>query len=132
MSKYDYGFVVKYLPDEDFYKNNRQVFLWENGKLKRIYLEKNNTLHEEEFMYLHFFCRPMTYKIRDFSIDLKYVMYADVAEELKEPITIKYINKKGKNSIFKYYFKSAYYNRKKLTPKRILENVKRMMDYKRK
>ncbi len=129
LSKYDYGFFLKYLPEDEDYKNDNQIFIWKDGKLKRIFCDKENTIKEEEFMYIHFFCRPMTYKIDDCSKELKYVMYPDVLEELKEPITAKYIKKKSKNSIFEYYVKNIYYNRKKLTPRKIWGNIKRMIMY---
>lgn len=130
LSKYDYGFVLRHLPKEYEYKNNRQIFIWDDGKIIRNYLY-NGQIYSEEFMYIHFFCRPMTYKIKEYNVTKKYVMYADIAEELNEPITYKYINKKGKPSRIKYYLKSIYYNRKKMTPKRIIKNIKTFVRYKR-
>lgn len=129
LSKYDYGFVLRHLPKEYEFKNNRQIFIWDDGKIIRKYLY-NGQIFSEEFMYIHFFCRPMTYKMKEYDVTKKYVMYADVAEELKVPISYEYINKKGRNSKIKYYTKSAYYNRKKLTPKRIIKNIKTFIRYK--
>ncbi len=124
LSKYDYGFVLKYLPEEDYYKNNRQILLWDKGKLKRVYIDKENEIEEDEFMYVHFFCRPMTYKVSQISDKTKYVMYPDILEELKEEITLKYIRKKGRGLAIKYYAKNIYYNRKKITLKKICRDIK--------
>ena len=131
LSKYDYSFVLKYLPDEDYYKNNRQVLVWDKGTLKRYYIDKNNTIGNDEFMYIHFFCRPMTYKFNPSKIADKYVIYPDVVRELNEPITVEFINKHGKNSKLVYYAKSIYYNRKKLTLKKIMGNIHRMIAHKK-
>lgn len=130
LSKYDYGFVLRHLPPKDDYKNFRQIFIWDDGKIIRKYLS-NHQICNEEYMYIHFFCRPMTYKMKETSIDKKYVMYADVAEELTQPITYNYIYKKGKPSLIKFYVKSIYYNRKKLTLEKIIKNIKTNIRYKR-
>ena len=130
LSKYDYGFVLRHLPPKDDYKNFRQIFIWDDGKIIRKYLY-NHQICNEEYMYIHFFCRPMTYKMEEASTDKKYVMYADVAEELIQPITYNYIYKKGKPSIIKFYVKSIYYNRKKLTLEKIIKNIKTNIRYKR-
>lgn len=130
LSKYDYGFVLRHLAKEDEYKNYRQIFLWDNGRILRKYIY-NHEIFTEEYMYIHFFCRPMTYKIKNPVETKKYVMYADVAEELVDEITYEYIEKKGKPSKIKFYAKSIYYNRKKLTPKRIIKNISANIKYKR-
>lgn len=130
LSKYDYGFFIKYLPKVDDYKNDRQVFVWKDGKIIRKYLW-NNKIYDEEFMYLHFFCRPMKYKIDKISENNTYVMYPDIVEELKLDISCKFINKKGKKSKIKYYIDSMWYNRKKITIKKIYQNIKRMVNYKK-
>lgn len=130
LSKYDYSFVLKYLPEEDFYKNKRQIFTWEDGNLYRYYIGKDKIVHREEFMYIHFFCRPMTYKVNNSNEYTKYVMYPDILKPLDKEITKKYINKHGKNSFIKYYLKSIYINRHKLTIKKIFGNIRRMIAHK--
>lgn len=130
LSKYDYGFVLRHLPEDEEYKNFRQIFLWDNGKILRKYIF-NHKIYTEEFMYIHFFCRPMTYKLKGTINKNQYVIYADVVEELKNEITYDYIYKKGKASKIKFYAKSLYYNRKKLTPKRIIKNIKTNIRYKK-
>ena len=118
------------MPENEAYKNNNQIFILKDGKIIRYYLY-NNQIYTEEFMYIHFWCRPITYKPKKYSSEKSYVIYADVVEELKENITNKYILKKSKRSKIKYYAKSIWYNRKKITLKKILFNIKGMISYKK-
>ena len=131
LSKYDYSFYLKYLPKEDDYKNKRQIFMWKNGKLNRLYLTEDKKIGMDEFMYLHFFCRPIKYKVNHLEKNKIYTIYPDCFEECKLIIDSKYVNKKGKCSKIKYYIRIIYYNRKKLTMKKIIDNIKRMIIYKK-
>lgn len=130
LNKYDYGFFLAYLPEKDDYKNKRQVFIWDNGKLLRKYIH-NGQVYTEEFMYLHFFCRPMRFSFNKISIDGKYLIYADEVVELNDEISLELIKKNSKNTAFHYYFSSIWYNRKKLTIGKIWANVKRMIQKKK-
>lgn len=130
LSKYDYNFFLKYLPKEDDYKNNRQIFEWENGKLNRLYLY-NNKIYKDEFMYLHFFCRPISFYVKQLEKNKKYVIYPDKFLESKCEIDEKFIKRHGKCSKIKYYVTSLYYNRKKITLRKIFENLDRMIKYKK-
>lgn len=130
LSKYEYSFVLKYLPEKDNYKNFRQVFLWNNGRLYRYFINKENKIEKEEFMYIHFFCRPITYVYNKDKMNDKYIIYPDKVKPFDDTITEKIVKKYGKNSIINYYCKSIYFNRKKLTVKKIYENIKRMIAHK--
>lgn len=125
LEKYEYGFFVKYLPEEDKYKNKHQVFTWKNGKLLRNYVY-NNQIYSEEFMYIHFFCRPIKFKFDHCQDKDMYLIYADAVEKYTEELTCDIILKHSRNTALHYYTASIWYNRKKLTPKRIWGNVKRM------
>lgn len=131
LKKYDYGFFLDLMPEEDTQKNEHQVFALKDGTLTRNYV-RNHKIFTEDFMYIHFWCRPMTYKPVVYDNHKTYVMYADEVEELKEEITVDYIMKHSKRNKIRYYAKSIWFNRKKLTLKRILFNVKGMFNYKRK
>ncbi len=131
LKKYDYGFFLDLMPEEDTQKNEHQVFVLKDGTLTRNYV-RNHKIFTEDFMYIHFWCRPMTYKPVVYDNHKTYVMYADEVEELKEEITVDYIMKHSKRNKIRYYAKSIWFNRKKLTLKRILFNVKGMFNYKRK
>lgn len=131
LCKYDYGFYLEHLPKEEDYKNKYQILTWENGNVYRYYIE-NKKIYKDEFMYIHFFCRPMSYKIKEYKEGTKYVFYPDVAKEINEKdITIGYIKRKSKHSRIRYYIKSIWYNRKKLTFNKIKGNIQRMIKYKK-
>ena len=53
------------------------------------------------------------------------MIYADEIIEYNNEITSKIIEKKGKKNKIRYYFKSIWFNRKKLTIGRIIFNIKR-------
>ncbi len=53
------NFYLEHLPPDESYKNRRQVFLWEKGRLLRLYLDQGGVC-EEEMMYIHFLKRAMT------------------------------------------------------------------------
>lgn len=130
LKKYDYGFFLEMMPEAESYKNQHQIFTLQNGKIIRHYIYKNQ-IFNEEFMYIHFWCRPITYKPKKYTQKKIYVIYADTVEELEEKITKKYILKKSRRSKVKYYLKSIWFNRKKITIKRILFNMKGMLNYKK-
>ena len=121
LSKYDYSFYLKYLPKEDDYKNRRQLFIWEKGILKRFFIDKKHELNYDEFMYLHFFCRPIKYKAKNINNNAKYIIYPDIVDDFDGEINTKIINTKGKCSRVKYYATSLYYNRKKITIKKYMK-----------
>lgn len=129
LNKYDYGFFLGHLPKEEDYKNEHQVFIWKEGTLLRKYLV-NNVIETEEFMYIHFFCRPIQFQLKSVTEDDCYIIYADVVKKFSGRLDANYIKKHSKNSMIHYYRTSIWYNRKKLTPKRIYGNVKRMIQHK--
>lgn len=131
MRKYAYGLSVGFLPKSEEYKNEHQIFSWKNGELIRHYIA-DNKIFTEEFMYIHFFCRPMKYKYTSCNPDDAFIIYADAVVNQTEDITAAYISKHSQNSALKYYAKSIWKNRKKITPKKIYENILRMVKYKAK
>lgn len=130
LSKYDYSFYLKYLPKEWDYKNSRQVFVWNKGDLIRYYLNQNKKICSEKYMYIHFFCRPMKFKVKNIDVNSKYIIYPDKMVDLDFELNEKILKSKGKCSKFKYYVTSLYYNRKKLTLKKIYDNILRMIEWK--
>lgn len=130
LMKYDYGFYMGLMPKEFDYKNEHQVFEWNDGKILRHYLS-NSGIYTEEYMYLHYWCRPTTFKISEYSPTKKYLIYPDVTTDKYYDITPNLILKKSKRSKIKYYAKSIWFNRKKITVKRILFNIKGMISYKK-
>ena len=70
LKKYDYGFFLEMMPASENYKNNNQIFVFKDGKIIRYYLYKDK-IYNEEFMYIHFWCRPITYKPKKYSFEKK-------------------------------------------------------------
>lgn len=128
LKKYDYGFYMAHLPEGFGYKNKYQVFTWKNGEINRHYLYKEKII-TEEYMYLHYWCRPTTFKIREYDLTKQYLIYPDVTTDRNFEITPELIRKKSKRSKVKYYVKSIWTNRKKITMKRILFNIRKMIEY---
>ena len=131
LEKYSYGFSLDLMPKEDDFKNEYQIFTLEDGKIYRYYLY-NKKIEKEEYFYIHFWCRPMTYRPKVYDKNKKYIIYPDVVDYLKEDITPKLIHKRGKGNLIMYYTKSIWKNRKKLTLERIIFNIKGMLKYKQK
>ena len=131
LRKYEYGFFLGHLPKTDDYKNKYQIFLWNDGKILRKYVF-NHKIYTEEFMYIHFFCRPIQFKFSSCKGDDTFIMYPDVVDNYRkqlETIDEKLIKKYGKSSAVHYYATSIWHNRKKITPKRVLKNIKNMINY---
>ena len=66
----------------------------------------------------------MSYKLNDFSGNKRLLIYSDCVSDADFEINEKTLLKYGKGSPVAFYAKSLWINRKKLTPKRILFNIK--------
>lgn len=128
LRKFEYNFVLAHVPDSEEYKNKHQIFLWDSGNLFRLYLDKKK-IYKEEFMYIHFFCRPITFKAQNFKENAKYLIYPEVVIDYNNDFEIdyKFIKNKSKKRRLKFFIKSIYFNRKKITMKKIMFNIKRMI-----
>lgn len=123
LDRFHNSFFLGHLPVEEDYKNKRQVFIWKKGKIIRYYLDKQE-VKTEEFMYLHFFSSLISYKLKKIDINQEYVARPHVVEEMNKNITASYLNKYGKCSTLYFYIKVAYFNRKKITIKKIFNAFK--------
>jgi hypothetical protein len=126
LSKFGYGFFLGHLPPDDDYKNKHQIIVWDGGNLYRYY-EHDGQMFREEFMYVHFFVRPIKFKLDALDSRSRYIMYPDTVRWLDEPITPQMIRKYGKHSAIHYFATSIWANRKKLTVKKILRDVRGFM-----
>lgn len=126
--KYNSGFYLGLLPDEDSYKNYRQVFLWKDGEVKRFYLDKDEIVIEK-YMYCHFWCRPITYVPQEYSPDKSYLIYADKVIEWNSLIDNSVLRKYGKPNAITFMIKTIWKNRHKITIKKIIFNVKGMTSH---
>lgn len=115
LDRFTTSFYLLYLPEDDGYKNNRQVFTCENGKIIRNYLDGTN-VKREEYMYIHLFSRPISFKAKTYSKDIIYAIYPDVVKEIeKDKLNYKFIKKHGTCSTLHFYAKVAWFYRKKIT-----------------
>lgn len=126
LQKYSSNFFLLQKPNSESYKNKYQIFLWENGKINRYYL-KENEICMEEYMYLHFWCRPITYRVKNIECD-KLVIYPDIVTDKNYQINVKTIKHLGKKRRVKFLMKILWKSRKKITLKKILKNIKSMME----
>ena len=129
LEKYEASFYLKRLPENQLYTNQYQVFCWNRGKLERVYLDGTNVFREE-YMYIHFFCRPMKYIYGGDQCE-QYIMYPDIVKPCAESITAQFIKKYGRQSKIKFWFKMFWYNKNKITIKKITRNFVNIKSYKR-
>ena len=128
LRKYEYNFSLAHLPKEEEYKNKNQIFLWDSGKLYRKYVYQKK-VYTEEFMYIHFFCRPISFLAKNFSADAKYLIYPEKVVDYygSNELDYKFIINKSKKRRIRFLYKSVYMNRKKITFKKIIFNIKRLL-----
>ena len=82
-------------------------------------------------MYLHYWCRPTTFAIKEYNEQKNYLIYADTTTDKPFVLTPELILKRSRRSKVKYYAKVLWFNRKKITWERIVFNVKGMLNYKK-
>ena len=123
LSAEEYNFRLKHLPKEEEYKNNHQLFTWENGRVFRLYTVEGK-IYKEEFMYIHFFRRLMNIEIKNDTGS--YLILPHRIIDMPGNITVEYIKKNNKNSKLKYYIRLIKDKKKlgKLSFKYILPSVK--------
>ena len=130
LNKYESSFYLGHLTKDDVYKNKHQVFCWSDGILTRYYLN-NKKVETEEFMYIHFWCRPITYRIQGCTSDDSFIMYPDVVKKCDRPVDVKFLKKYGHKGKIPFLLKSLYRSRKKITLKRIIFNFKSFSRYRK-
>lgn len=129
LAKYPKNFSLSWITPEDEYKNEHQIFVWEKGKVKR-YFYHNSEVGTDEFMYLHYWCRPTTIKVDKYDDDTRLLIYPDITTDKPFEITPKLVLKKSKGNRIIFLSKALYRNRKKLTPERIMFNIKDSLEKK--
>lgn len=120
LDRFHSSFFLGHLPISEDYKNHRQVFVWDKGHIYRYYLT-GGEVRREEFMYIHFFSRPVKFKNVTALSDHCYVARPDVVEDLRDPITTKYLLRYGTCSTPFFYWRVAIANRHKLTLRKIIQ-----------
>ncbi len=122
LTKFDYNFFMALLPSELDYKNKYQVFTWKNGKLIR-HLIVDDELLEEEYMYLHYWLRPTSFRIKKYDTGVQYLIYPDVTTDKYYEINKETVIKKSRQNKFVFYSKYIWQYRKKLNLRRIVSNI---------
>ena len=130
LEKYEPGFVLGHFPASEKDKNKYQIFTWEDGRLYRNYLQKDR-IHRDEFLYIHFFCRPMKYSADRLSPDTTYYMYPDVMTDKQIGVSVKSLKKYGCRNNIAFLAESLWTNRHKITWQRIRSNFRTFLNYKR-
>lgn len=123
LDKFSKGFFLKKRPYCENTYNNYQIFTWKNGTLIRNYLD-GNLIKSEEFMYIHFWCRPMKYKVSSISSNTMYYIYPDCFTDSSIGISVRSLKKYGTRSRVAFYINILWLNRKKITIGKIISNIK--------
>lgn len=126
LMKYNTSFFLGAMPKDDELNNKYQIFTWEDGTLLRHYLDCNNNINQQEFCYIHFWCRPMKYAVKNYSTASKYYIYPDIMTDKSIEINIHSLKRYGRRTRLGFILNSLWVNRHKLTIKRILFNLKNM------
>jgi hypothetical protein len=121
LQKYTSNFFLLHLPVAENYKNERQIFVWDKGTILRYYLVKNK-IYTEEFMYVHFWCRPITYRAGDKHAE-RLIIYPDIVTDKPYVVNFKLIRRLGAKRPIRFLTKMLWRSRKKITPTRIVENA---------
>ena len=117
LEKYEPGFFLQAKPKSEAWKNRRQVFLLDQGRLFRFYINETGKLGKEEYLYIHFFCRPMKNLIQ--SMD-RVLIYPDVYRSFEDEITPQLVEKYGKKSKLGYYYRVFLQNRNRISVKKVI------------
>ena len=128
LRKYDAGFFLDLKPLSEGWKNYRQIFVWDNGKVIRYYLN-NRKVQQEEYMYCHFWCRPMNYRARVDNDSICFLIYSDVVCNFNGTVDKNIITRYGRPHKLLFIIKMLWFNRKKITVKKVIFNVKGMIKH---
>lgn len=131
LDKFSKGFFLKKRPKSENPYNDFQIFTWNKGTLIRHYLDCK-TIQQEEFMYIHFWCRPMRYKTKNINIENTYYIYPDCFTDKVIGISLKSLKKYGTRSKIAFNINMLWVNRSKITIKRLLFNLHLLKITKRK
>ena len=125
--KYNSGFYLYAMPDDDKQNNKFQIFTWHGGTLLRHYLNKNGSIESREFCYIHFWCRPMKFDVHTLNTDSTYYIYPDVMTDKEIGITVKSLKKYGSRSRIPFLLDMLWVNRHKISWRKIVFNIKGML-----
>ena len=106
-----YNFSLLHFPEDEMYKNKNQVFLWEDGDLKRLYLH-NGKICVENYAYIHFLKRTMQLD-KNFKLSDKFLIvpnrFLNIEGELTDEMIVRYSGQKFYWSYLFERLKPAYF-----------------------
>ena len=120
LTEYKYNFYLTNVPKEDAYKNGKQIFYWNKGKLERYYLV-NNRVFKDEFMYIHFLKRKMKLLC---STDNQKLMIIpnNITNRIEEP-SVSVIKKYSKPHWVRYFIMLAVEKRDKISIRNVIRFI---------
>jgi hypothetical protein len=98
-------FYLCYYSNKEDYKNNKQAFVWKDGKIFRIYVEKNGEKVVQEYMYIHLISRLMTEETIEKdgnSIVIVPSKFIKMNLNSVDDLSVDFLKQNNKKSIIKY------------------------------
>lgn len=126
LHKYFSGFYLQGKGTEEDEYSKYNLFLWDNGNLIRYFL-KDGEIASEDYLYIHFFCRPMKNMITKMD---RILIYPDCYESFYDDIDKCIIKKLGTKSKLSYYIRVYKQNKDRLSFARIVNFIKMKCNYK--
>lgn len=106
-----YNFSLLHFPGDEWYKNKHQIFLWEDGDLKRLYLH-NGKIFVEDYAYIHFLKRTM-HLDKKFKLSNKFLIVPNKFLNYGGEITVEMIARFSSQKLYWSYLwerlKPAYF-----------------------
>ena len=96
-----FNFSLLHFPDEENYKNQKQIFLWENGNLLRLYT-KDGKVCKEDFAYIHFLKRSMEPE-NGFELKNRFLIVPNKFINIEGEVTAEMIGKLSKQKMYWSY-----------------------------
>lgn len=111
-----FNFSLLHFPENENYKNNQQIFFWENGSLFRLFIS-NDKVFREDFAYIHFLKRNMELT-KGFILSSRFLIVPNKFINLDGEITVDMIKKfSGQKMYWSYLFE-------RLTPAYLISKMK--------
>lgn len=126
LHKYYPGFYLQGMGEEEDENSKYNLFLWNNGNLTRYYL-KNNKLESKDYLYIHFFCRPMKNLITTMD---RVLIWPDCYKSFYGEIDKQLVKTLGKKSKIAYYTRMFIQNKNKLSISNFFNFIKMNSNYK--
>lgn len=122
LTEYRYNFFMTNVADEDAEKNNKQIFVWDHGKLYRKYLD-GKLVCTDEFMYIHFLKRKM--KLEVSGKEKRWLIVPNTIMEFREEPSYRIVKKYSRSHWGKYFAGLFREKRSQVTPGNVVRFILR-------